>query len=264
MKSIKGFIITIVVLIIIVLGLIFYILYDKGIILNVQDKTGMVEKNTKKKTVKKEKLSDEEKELLLEKIKGINKFSKYYPLTDVNQIPNQEVLFNLAFEIGFGKSFSEKTMTEKIKYYFGDSYKINNEDIICSLDKEPFYIYNSNTNMYRFATDSVHGHGGLGSIREIVVNYVSGKVLNDKITIDTKLLYSTYCGDTCGPNYAYYASYQDVFDNKPILGQEDDFENEIELTDELYKTIESKLPTTTFTFIKRNSDTYNLESVIIK
>ncbi len=263
-KSVKGFIIAIIILIIIVFGLIIYILYDKEIIFNSSNKKEIVEKNTKKEEEKTKKISTEEKEILLEKIKKINSFSKYYPLTNANQIPNQEVLLKLAFEIGFGKSFSEEAMTEKIKDYFGDGYAIKNEDIICSIDKEPFYVYNSNTNMYRYAVDSIHGHGGAGGISEIVVNYVDGKVIKDKIIIDTKLLYSTYCSDTCGPNYAYYASYQDALDNKPILGQEDNYENEIELTDQLYKTIEDKLPTTTYTFTKKDNNTYSLESVIIK
>lgn len=257
-KNIK-YVIVIFILIVFILGLVIYILYDKEIILHEVDKDGVVEKSNNEKE-----LSNKEKELLLEKIEGINKFAKYYPLTDVNTIDNQELLYKLSFMIGFGKSFSEKTMTNTIKNYFGDSYKIKHESIICSFDKEPFYVYDSDTNMYRFDINSMHGHGGSGDIREIVVNYIDGKIINDeKIIINTKLLYSTYCGDICGPNYAYFASYQDVFDGSPILGDKNDYNNELILTDGLYKSVESKLPTTTFTFIKKSNDIYNLDSVII-
>ena len=262
-KDNKGFVIAIIVLILVVFGLIFYILYDKGIILKSDGNEEIVEKDAKTKENVKA-LSNEEKELFIEKIEGINTFAEYYPLDDVNKIDNQDLLYKLAFKIGFGKSFSEKSMTEMIKNYFGDAYNIKNEDIICSVDNEPFYIYNSDTNMYRYDVNSTHGHGTSGSVRKIVVKYVDGKKENDKkITINTKLLYATYCGDTCGPNFAYYKSYEDSVKNQnPILG-EIDSDTEIELTDDLYKTIEDKLPVTTFTFTKKNSNTYNLESVTI-
>ena len=217
----------------------------------------------KKISIKTEDLYGQEKNMLIEKIKEINKFSKNYPFDNVSKINNQEVLYKIIVELGFGQPISEKSVNDKVKYIFGDSYKIKHENLICTLDNNSLYLYDANKKMYTYDTESVHGHGASGDVREIIIKYLKGiKDKDGKIVIDTKLVYATYCADTCGPNFAYYKSYEDSVNNKnPILGNGQD---EIELNDKLYRNIEEQLPITTFTFIKVNSNTYNLDSVKIK
>lgn len=241
---------------------IIYALYDKGFIFEkVKNNNKKVEE--KKNTV--ELLYGQEKNMLIERIKEINMFSKYYPFEDVNKIDNQEVLYKIIYDLGYGKPISEKAVSDKVKYLFGNSYNLKHENLICKVDNNSLYIYDSERKLYMYDTNSLHGHGSSGDVRDIVVKYIKGINESDKkITIDTKLVYAAYCGDTCGPNFAYYKSYEDSYNNQnPILGSTTG-EDEIELTDKLYKSIEDKLPITTFTFIKKDANTYNLDSVKIK
>ncbi len=92
--------------------------------------------------------------------------------------------------------------------------------------------------------------------------YVDGNIINDKtITINTKILYGNYCGDTCLPGYAYYLTVP-VEGSTPIFVS--DAEGEFIVTEEKYNEISSKIPITTFTFERDDLGNYGLKSVKIK
>ena len=92
--------------------------------------------------------------------------------------------------------------------------------------------------------------------------YVDGNIINDKtITINTKILYGNYCGDTCLPGYAYYLTVP--FEGSTPIFVSDD-EGEFIVTEEKYNEISSKIPITTFTFERDDLGNYGLKSVKIK
>ena len=257
----KGLIIALGLLIIVILGLITYICYDKGMfsISNDTSNKGINEKlSTEKEEISKV-LSYDEGNMLIEKIKVINdNFNSLYPIEKVSNISNQDLLTFAAKKLGFGEKFTEENANNIISTYFGNSVKLAHENIICEVDKLPFYTYDSNSKSYMYDSSS-HAHGmPLGVSTETF--YVDGKYISDKkIVINAKVLYSNYCGDTC-MYYGYYTSYKDSINKQnPVIGGDEN--TPVDFNDALYKSVENKIPITTYTFIKNDSNVYSLESV---
>lgn len=263
-KSNKGIILLIVVLILFIIGLSGYIIYDKVFI----SEKKSLEKNTNKIVDKKivdRELNESEISHLIEQIKLYNiGLGDNYPIEKVSDI-SKERLFDFAYSVvrrsGFRENFSVTELDDVVTKYFGTDLALEHQDIICNVDKEILYNYNQESNSYNY-NNNHPGHGGVGSIADNITYYVYGKITNETdIEISTKNLYSNYCGDTCAI-YAYYKNYNDsIAETNPVLTAKEEIIEQV--TDDDYNRIKDILPTTTYKF-KKNNNSYNLVSVSIK
>lgn len=260
-KKKNGLVVVVVLLIIIVIGLGGYIAVDKLDLISTK-KTEVKSKTDKKEQKEEIKtLSYDEGNKLLEKIKVINNnFASSFPLSDFSKINNQDLLLFVANQVGFGTDFSMEKANEIISNIFGSSVTLKHEDIMCSIDNKPYYTYDSSVRKYVYNKgDNVHPHGGLSTV-DAKTYYVNGKYnSSDEIEINTKVLYSNICGDTC-MIYEYYANYN--HDNEtPILESKD---GSLEVTDEMYEQVKNRIPVTSYIFKKNKDNSYDLKSVTIK
>ena len=94
--------------------------------------------------------------------------------------------------------------------------------------------------------------------------YVSSEKDGKDITVNYKILYSNSCSDTCILD-SYYKSYEDSIKgiNAVLEGDPDSEDGPgVNLTDELFKTVEVRVPVTTFKVVKTDKG-YTLKSVTI-
>ena len=160
-KSHKGLIVLVILLILVILGLVGYICYDKGLIFQKQeDVSSDVEKEDTKKVSSSE----------LEEIRGIvqelsNNFAKYYPLSDLSKIDNQELLLFAIRKIGLNEEIKKDEIESEIEKYFGDSIKVKHEDIDCpsKSDSHDEELYFYEDGVYKM-NENHGGHGGPGFI----------------------------------------------------------------------------------------------------
>ncbi len=262
-KGNGGYKAVIVLLLLVILCGVGYFCYDKGIIFNKKDNSETKEEN-KKENNKERKLTEEEKEKFKERIETItNTFDMSFPIEDVTKISNQELLSFASSKLANNNGrFSSEEVEKLITKYFGSNIKITHENILCSIDNVPFYDYDSTSKQYIFH-ENHPGHGGPSSVQGYYY-FVDGKVTNEnKIVINSHIIYGIYKGDTWGPQNSYYKSAQDSKSGEPIIGKRDGQED-IELTDDLYNSVKDKLPTTTYTFEKDKNGNYNLISIQVK
>ncbi len=265
-----GLIVVIVILVIAILGLVGYICYDKGIIFNKKESTenkNTKDDSTKKKDVVRE-LTVAEEESFTERITEINNnFDIDYPISDVTKIDNQKLLSfaSVNAKKDYNNSFPASDVESIIRKYFGNNIKVNHENILCSLDKVPFYDYDSSSKSYKFHENHPGHGGGSSSVPIYYFGVEKATMINDKkVVIDSKIIYGNSRGDTWGPNNCYYKSVQDSLNHtNQILGDYSK-EEELELTDDMIKSVKDKLPTTTYTFEKDGDGYFNLISIIIK
>ena len=268
-KKSKPLIVIIIILLLMVIGLGGYIAYEK---LAPKEEPKKEEKNKNKDKIKKEKPKEENRELSeteKEKFEGIieninSYFSQYYPITNAkNIINNDELLLFALIKIGYDKqTFTGSDVEKIIKENFGNSVSVTNKDIICPIDKEPFYTYNATSNTYTKAAYN-HGHGGIGFME--TKNYIESASIKDEkeITINTKILYLGYRSSTWGPTYEVFKTYNDAEKgNNPVY--KDEKEEQIEFNDNFYQSIKDKIPTTTYTFEKNSEGYYDLINISIK
>jgi len=205
-----------------------------------------------------EEVPDEE-EIIEEKVKELsNNFAKYFPITDISRIDNQDLLFYALSKIDSKETIKKEEIEQAVANTFGNNLKGKHENINCPTnDQEPLYYYQNK--VYK----QNHNHGRHGEIKKPKAYPYKIDITkkNNILTANYKILYSNYCNDTCITNN-YYKSYQDSKNNiNKVLSSNDD--KELVLTEDLYKSIEEDLPTTTFTF-KKGKDTYNLVSITIE
>ena len=257
----KNIIITI--LIIMIIGLAGLMCYDKFIVKKESEKPVSTE-TKKEEEIKKEvnrELTETEKQVLANQIDVLNtKFSKYYPLESVDNITNQELL-NYGLTGLYGKdSFTTEEIEANIKKVFGNSITIKHENIICSIDKKSYYLYDKKSKTYS-KSQEIHGHDGPGSLLGSKFYYVSTKIIDEKkIIIEAKVLYGPFCDGICsGGGIIYYTNYKDSENHaNEIIKVE---EENATLTTDLYKSVESKIPITSYQFEKDATGSYNLISV---
>lgn len=267
----RGLVVLVVILSILVLGLAFYIAYDKGLILNkkgqeqTENKKDVKDKEDDSKEEKRE-LTVSEKEKFEDVINKLNQyFSNYYPISNPkNIIGNDELLSFALTQIGYSKqSFTGDDVNKIINNYFGSSVSVTNKDIICPIDKEAFYTYNASTNTYAKSSYN-HGHDGTGFM-EANYFFESGYVEDEKtVTINSKIVYLGYRSGTWGPTYEYYSNYNDAKNGTNPVYKGDTSGEGLVLTDELYQSIKDNFPTTTFTFEKNSDGYYDLKTVSVK
>lgn len=260
-KSKKGTTIIIVVLCIALLGSIGYIVYDKVL------KKEPVVKEEKEKEKKEEKedttreVAENEKTVLLNQITAYtSSFGDIYPVTETSSMPNQTALqFALATGNLKGQEVMESDLETVLKKYFGATHSFHHEDIQCFLGDGPLYKYDSATRKYTF--QNTHGHGGGGTMPSTNY-YLSGTVTNEKTyEVKVNIIYSDYCGDTCGPSTGYYKTAMKNHNRTDyILGPYTDIH---ELIEQDYQSVKDQLPITTFTFEKDELGNYGLKSVTV-
>lgn len=245
-KKSTGKTVTIVFLVFFCLGLISYIGYTEYMeILNSKD--------NKEEEVNEE-LYYSEVEELLNKIDDYNhSFSKEYPINDFAKIDNQEKLnygiYMLTKHENTKNYYKVDDMKDIFTSNFSNNLKVIYEDIDCFAGDGVLYKLNSGT--YTLKSED-HGHGG-GPSETIDTYYKDGNKVDNIYKIDVNILYSNYCSDVCGESSGYYETYDDAMNKtNPVLDNIEDLEEE-----------QNHLKTTTFTFIKKNSN-YLLKSVKVK
>lgn len=187
-----------------------------------------------------------------------------YPI-DVKNLSNQELIgfgMYLAFnERNASLPISSAILDEEVSKYLKD-VQIKHANYLCPYDNESLYNYDENTKTYSY-NENHGGHGGPGSIAVNKVLYVSDKLDDDTYTISVKIAYGNYCSDTCGPNNAYYATYEDALNGTNAVYGDPTSDNELTLTNTELRKISSSLKTYSFVFTKDN-DTYKLVKVLDK
>lgn len=236
-----------------------YIIIDKTNIFKEKE----IKKEEKEPVVETKKISESDREFLTKNIEEIyNSLIKDFPIENTNKIENQKLLY-LAWQNREDKASMEFTQDEVdsfIKKYFGNNVIIDHEDLLCEIDNKPLYKYSRTTKKYT-ANFNEHGHGGPGALSNNKVLYVDGTVKDNIYTVNTKVFIGNYCGDTCGPNNAYYGSYEDSYNHKnPVVGDFNSNEDII-LNEETMKNNKDKIKTTTYTFEKQNNGDFALISV---
>ena len=150
-----------------------------------------------------------------------------------------------------------RTLLEEFEKYI----KIKHEDIECpTSDEEPLYLYEDGG----YTSNPNHFGHGMTQKPQAALFYVSGEKDGNLITANYKILYSNTCGDTCFLD-SYYKSYDDSIKgiNAVLEGDEDSEDGPgVNLTEDLYKTVEVRVPVTTFK-IEKNDNGYTLKSVEI-
>lgn len=250
-----GYIITIIILVLAVLGMGSYIVYDKFI------KEEDVSLENVEEVEKVYELSASHAANLMEKVEVYNSFLYKYYLMDDNEEMSNVTYYYFAYRVLMfeGKDITVENVSNVLDDYFGDDVEL--ADIVCLVCGEVLYEYDSENNIY---IEKDHpGHGGDKQAMSNV-RYVSSKVEGNKVTLVTKILYERSCSDTCGPLNAYYSSIDDSFnDVNPVLGNTDGAD-EINLTDELFDSVLDKLPKTIYNFTLEENGNYILNSVSIE
>ena len=254
-KKNKGYIITIIILAVMLVGSIGYIFYSNIVANNdtekKQDNTNnenVVDKNSSRE------LTELEKATIKDNIENFYNIylSEYYPIddiTDLKSIDNQKLLGIALYNA------EEKTVDNINSYitkYFGNTVTLKHEDYVCPNDNKILYKYDDVNKIYTLSTDHP-GHGFVDYVIDSKSLIIDGNYENEIYTVKVKNLYASAYGDTYGPIDAYYSSLSDSKNKQnPIIKIDIEDENFV-LTDDIIKTYSDKLPTTTYKF-KLNSD----------
>lgn len=257
-KANKGIIILVVVLVLVIVGLIGYIVIDKN---NkpVEAPNTNNTNNTKKPEVKEVELTQEEITDLTKIADKINDgFSKYYPITDLSVIDNQDLLRlgeEGLYDWNTGNTFTSAQVEANVKKYFGNSVTVKHEGIKCNLNcEEPLFSYDGNGT---YSYNKNHpGHGGSGGM-DAYTFYDNGTKKGNTITISFKVVYQSY--PDIGPSYQLYANYND---KTPIYTAEDP-EN-ANITEEFASNYKDQASTITFTFEVSEDGVYSVKTITVK
>lgn len=238
-----GLVVVLVLSVLVSLGLLGYICYDKLLKNDVKVVRNCSEVDV---TVAKD-LSKEDVSIFLDRIELFNHaLCEYYPLSDIGKVPNQKLL-----SMAVGGFTSDVKAETYIKSIIGDNVNVKHEDILCAYDNIPLYNYN---NGYYFVNNDHPGHGGSG---RFIYTYFLGAVnQGDEVIIKTNILYSKPI-ELAGPTKSLYDGVDDSA--KLVLDEVEDSK----ITEE-YEKIKDTLPVTTFTFKRSELAGFNLVSVDVK
>lgn len=256
-KKGKGLVVCFIISILVILGLVAYIYYDKEIIVE-KTESNKQEVNNQVK-IKAKDISESDIADILKRIEVMNQnIYDQYPLTNVNNIPSQELL-----SIGLMNSFGAYSVPidaveGRIKYIIGDNVVIKHENFLCTLDNIPFYTLGKG--YYSFNQEHP-GHGG-GDGYIVKAFFKSAKLEGDTLTVNMNLLYEK-AGDTLGAVAAYFDSATNDANMviKDVDREQENFDAAVKTE---YEKIKDNLPTTTYTFKRSEFAGFNLESVAIK
>lgn len=225
---------------------------------NNQEITSINEESTKSL----EKISKAEYEQILYDIDEV--YIRNYALDFKNNIKNisSEKLIEKAImnesRTNRQDSYSKDVVRKYVNRYFGKEYKYEDKSVYCDLDKKELYKYNDG----KYTFQDVHGHDAVNHENFVgnYLNIIKYERVNNKIIVETKILYGADCRATCGPTTKFKINPED--ENYAL--EASDFGNNnfaVSLSD--YKRIESNIPITTFTFIENDDGTYYLDNVEI-
>lgn len=237
--------VAIVILVLLLISALTYIGYEKYI--------EMLNNKNKEEEHSREEMYYSEVSQIMDQIDMYNNvFKSIYPIENISTIDNQ---LKLQFGVYALKEIEKinnyykiDDIKEMYNNYFINGFKAIYENIECPSKDGNLYILNNDNKTY--IVDDSHGHGK--STMDTNTYYLSSKIDNNKYIINTHILYSNYCTDTCNPNGGYYKTYSEcIKGEKPVA-----------YTEKEYDTISEELPITTFTFIKEKS-LFKLQSVKI-
>lgn len=241
-----------------------YIIYDKVIEKESNVKQEDLVKESKpeeqKESVEKKLQEEDIKEYLEDYHKVIVHFGNELPLKS-EEIDNQNLLMFASRNVKReGMNFQASDLRNVIEKVFGKDYKYQLEDINCFVKNDGvLFKYNSTKDEYEFYGE--HGHGGMSSIRHKIY-FIDATEKDDTIIINTKILYGSYCGDTCGPATNFY--------KKPIYNKEymiyEVSENEVEEDnyDYVYSKYKDQLPITKFILKRQSDNKFGLSEIIVE
>lgn len=243
-KKSTGKTITIIILLLLLVCSISYIVYNEYR----KEKEPVEEKEEKE-------LSYKEVQNMLNQIEVYNNLiAEAYPIKDINKLDNQLKLnfgiWALIQDENITNYYSIEDIKEMYNNYFKEGFSAIYEDIKCKSDGEVLYELNSNTKTYTVNSEHVHGSTSI----TIDTFLVSAKQDGNKYKINTNILYSNYCNETCDIDNRLYDSFQKAVEKK---------DNQVAFLRKEYKEIKDTLPITVFTFEKVKNN-YKLESIEIK
>lgn len=245
-KKSTGKTVTIVILVLLLLTAVSYIGYIKY-----QD---MLDKKTPIEEDEREELYYSEVEDIMNQIDMYNYiFKGTYPIEDINDIDNQLKLkfgiYALKETENINNYYKIEDIKEVYKNFFADGFSAVYENIECPAKDDDLYELDTNSKTY--TEKGEHSHSVM--TLDMDTYFVKGKIEDDKYIIDTNIVYSNYCNDTCNPEGGYYKSYKDVTNGtNPVYYKRSD-----------YKDSKDEFPITTYTFIK-SKGRYKLESIRVK
>lgn len=252
-----GYIITIILLVLVILGLggfVGYKYYYSG------DKCNAVVEETEKDVVKgKYELTYSEAEEYIEKIRIYNgHFYDTYLIKDKKNITNEKLL-TFAFRMLEHDGIVTKEKVEDVLHkYFGKNVEFKHDNIKCYAG-EVIYEYDEQNG---YVKKEHSGHGGAGSLGAEIF-YVSSEVNGNKVKFVTKNVYERFCSDICGPIDAYYATADDVFNHSNPVLKAQEYEESARITRYNKNEILEKVPETTYNFIIEDNGNFYLESVSV-
>ncbi len=169
-KKSKAKTIVIVILVLAVLGLGGYIVYDKVLSKETEEPV----KKEQKKETKQEDL-DEISDILMQKLNE----SKVWDILSVKGLPDSMTFDNntidnkvIKIEIDNQNGISSPVKTQSIDEYFKNTYGITNidySDIICAVDNTVFYKYDDSNKEYKFVGNHPHGADDVNLVSPIYV-----------------------------------------------------------------------------------------------
>ena len=263
--------IIIIILGILLCGAVGYITYDK--VLN--NKEEIVEKEEKEENEEKEPVVNS-KELTEEDVKtyieDMTTFTSYFG--DMYPLKIENMDNNLVLQYGVRQIISSKNtsiielqfttneLQEQIAKVYGKDYSYTVGDINCPAEDGVLFQLNKDTNTYHHVGE--HGHGGWGSYR-LKIYFIDAKEENDKMEINTKILYGGYCGDTCGPITDFYnvAKPKDYVKDSIYQVSEADMVNE-DNYEKAYKQVQEHLKLTKFIYQKQSDGKYGLKEIEVE
>lgn len=268
MKKEKKLIMVIVVLSVLLLGSVGYICFDKFVL---KDNDTKVKDNNKKDEDTDNTVNDEERGLTYDELNILkvkidtynDGFSNYYPIDDMSKIENNDLFLFAVGEMrrNNNKVFDGELMSKYVSDFFGEEVKLEHKDFNCLVDKKLLYKYDSETNTYTYITEG-HWHGGSqrAYIPDISTKVLDGNYKDGIYTVNTKVLYSNTCSDTCGPISSYFKSFSDSLSNiNPVATIVSEY-----ITEEEKEAYRTNLPITTYKFKKNENGNMILVSVEIK
>lgn len=262
-KKSKGNIIF-VLLIIIILGLIGYICYDKGLILNNNKTNEPTEKIENKEPEEKINITEEELEIMDKVSKSV--FSKEEKFTK-DELQGQVLIETLS--LISNKHLTEITGTE-LKELAKKYFNLDNIEFVgisCGMEHEGdnnYLIYNQSTDKYEF-NENHPGHGGVSGTSDGALNYKESEVKNGTYLYKMAIFYKfDGCDyDICGPTekYEIYQTKNDLINktNKLLDATKEGYCSEYIQDGQtyyncddktIYEQVKDKLKTVTFKYKK--------------
>ena len=262
-KEKKGNSVLVIILCVIIALLIGYIAYDKLIDTNhPEDNTKQQEEvSEKEETQNTDKIEDIDS--VIEKLEVlVGQHADQLPLKTTN-LTNQDVLFLASMRIKRNEdgTFYGKDISAYVESLFGKDYHYQLEDINCHVNDGVLYQYNAEKDEYSFT--GKHGHDGPGAAI-LQIFYLDQEATKDTITLNTQILYTGYCGGTCGPQTRAYKSYPFDDSNKVTdISEEEILDNGRDYSP-VYNRIKDQLPITKFVFKKQSDGSYGLSEITIE